>query len=79
MGTVTAEQLVEVSGLGLASTEGAVGKMYEELDRFLHGNVVHRKDKAVQGWMAWILEDPLVHPYRWLRPNVVPTSPFSTV
>ena len=24
----------------------------------------------------WIREDPLVHPYKWLRPDLVPPSPF---
>ena len=24
----------------------------------------------------WIREDPLVHPYRWLRPDLVPLAPF---
>ena len=38
--------------------------------------VVRRKDCAVRGWRAWILEDPLMHPYRWLRPDLVPPSPF---
>ena len=38
--------------------------------------VVRRKDCAVRDWRAWILEDPLVHPYRWLRPDLVPPSPF---
>ena len=37
---------------------------------------MNRKDRAVQGWRAWLLEDPLVHPYKWLRPDLVPPSPF---
>ena len=61
MGAVTAEQLVEVSGLGLAGMEAAVGRMHEDLDKFLHGIIVQRKSQAVQGWRAWILENPLVH------------------
>ena len=23
-------------------------------------------------WRNWIREDPMVHPYRWLRPDLVP-------
>ena len=34
------------------------------------------RKRAVQGWKTWILEDPLVHPSRWLRPDLVPPSPF---
>ena len=24
----------------------------------------------------WIREDPCVHPYKWLRPDLVPPAPF---
>ena len=41
---------------------------------FIHQVVVHRRDEAVQGWRNWIREDPLVHPYRWLRPDLVPPA-----
>ena len=34
-------------------------------------DVVHRR-----GWRNWLREDPLVHPYRWLRPDLVPPAPF---
>ena len=27
-------------------------------------------------WRDWIREDPLVHPYRWLRPDLVHPAPF---
>ena len=27
-------------------------------------------------WRNWIREDPLVHPYRWLRLDLVPPAPF---
>ena len=37
---------------------------------------MNRKDRAVQGWRAWLLEDPLVHPYKWLRLDLVLPSPF---
>ena len=30
----------------------------------------------IRGWRNWIREDPLVHPYRWLRPDLVPPAPF---
>ena len=75
LGTVTEERLRTVSGLNLPGLEVEVGLMFDELHKFLHDIVVRRKDCAVRGWRAWILEDPLVHPYRWLRPDLVP-SPF---
>ena len=37
---------------------------------------MHRRDEAIRGWRSWIREDPLVHPYRWLRPDLVPPAPF---
>ena len=27
-------------------------------------------------WTVWLREDPLVRPYRWLRPDLVPPSPL---
>ena len=42
----------------------------------VHQVVVNRRDEAVRRWRNWIREDPLVHPYRWLRPDLVPPAPF---
>ena len=75
-GTVSAEKLAGVTGLGLAETEVAVGRPHLDLDKFLQGVVRHRKEKAVQAWKTWVLEDPWVHLNRWLRPDLVPPSPF---
>ena len=36
----------------------------------------NRRDEAVREWRNWIREDPLVHPYRWLRHDLVPPAPF---
>ena len=38
--------------------------------------MVHRRDEAVRVWRNWIREDPSVHPYRWLRPDLLPPAPF---
>ena len=43
---------------------------------FIHQVVVHRRDEAIRVWRNWIREDPLVHSYRWLRPDLVPPAPF---
>ena len=32
--------------------------------------------QPLHGWRTWILEDPLVYPYRWLRSDLVPPAPF---
>ena len=75
-GTVTAEALARVADLGLAEMEVSVAGLHHGLDKFLQSVVRHRKERAVHGWRAWILEDPLSRPYRWLRPDLVPPSPF---
>ena len=46
------------------------------LSDIIHGVVVYRRDEAVRGWRNWIREDPMVHPYRWLRPDLVLPAPF---
>ena len=43
---------------------------------FIHAVVVHRRDGAIRSWRNWVREDPLVHPYKWLRPDLVPPAPF---
>ena len=75
-GNVTAEALARVAGLGLADMEASVVDLHQGVDSFLQNVVRSRKDKALLGWKAWILEDPSSHPYRWLRPDLVPPSPF---
>ena len=37
---------------------------------------MHRREEAIRGWRNWLREDPLVHPCRWLRPDLVPPAPF---
>ena len=76
MGTVTAGALERVSGLDITEVGAAVAGLHLDLDKFLKAIVRHRKEKAVHDWKAWVLEDPLVHPYRWLRPDLVPPAPF---
>ena len=75
-GTVTAEALARVAGLGWADMEASVADLHHGLDKFLQSVVRHRKERAVHGWKAWILEDPLARPFRWLPPDLVPPSPF---
>ena len=64
-GNITADALARVAGLGLADMEASVIGLRRGLDGFLQSVVRNRRDKAVLGWKAWILEDPSAHPYRW--------------
>ena len=43
---------------------------------FIHRVVVHRRDEAIRGWRSWLREDLLVHPDKWLRPDLVLPAPF---
>ena len=61
---------------GLLEFQARVGDAIDAITDFVKKVVVSRKDFAVQGWRDWILEDPLVHPFRWLRSDLVPPAPF---
>ena len=54
----------------------AASDVHRRPSDFIHQVVVHRRDEAIRGWRSWIREDPLVHPYWWLRPDLVPPAPF---
>ena len=73
---VTLDDLSAGSDLGIGAFFDAATGVHRRLSDFVHQVVVHRRDAAVRGWLNWIREDPLVHPYRWLRPDLVPPAPF---
>ena len=50
--------------------------VHRRLCDFVRQVVVNRRNEAVRGWRNWLREDPLVHPYRWLRPDLVPPAPI---
>ena len=62
--------------LGIWAFFDAAAGVCRRLCDFIHQVVVHRRDEAIRVWRNWIREDPLVHPYRWLRLDLVPPSPF---
>ena len=67
-----------MSGPGAVLTEfGArVDAAIDCITEFVQRVVIHRKDSTIRGWRNWVLEDPLVHPYKWLRLDLVPPAPF---
>ena len=69
---VTIDDLSAVRGLGI----GDFHRVHHRLSEFIHAFVVHRRDEAVREWRNLIREDPMVHPYKWLRPDLVPPAPF---
>ena len=62
--------------LGIGAFFDAASGVHRRLCNFIHQVVVLRRDEAIREWRNWIREDPLVHPYRWLRPDLVPPAPF---
>ena len=69
---------VQGSGLGCWFHE-VVGDLHTGLSDYIHRIVFHRRDEAIRSWRGWLREDPLVRPHRWLRPGLVPPSPFCGV
>ena len=73
---VTTEDLLSVQEGGLGWFHEVVGDLHDNLSEFIHKVVVHRRDEAIRSWRGGLREDPLVRPYRWFRPGVVPPSSF---
>ena len=72
---VTLDDLYSGNALDLGAFFRTASDVHRRLSSFIHQVVVHRRDAAVQGWRNWVREDHLVHPYRWLRPDLVPPAP----
>ena len=73
---VTLDDLSVDRGMDVGASFHAAFDVHRRLSDFIHQVVVHRRDEAIREWRSWIREDPLVHPYRWLRPDLVPPAPF---
>ena len=63
-------------GMGIGAFYRAASGIHRRLSDFIHAVVGCRRDEAVRGWRNWIREDPMVHPCRWLRPDLVPLGPL---
>ena len=72
---VIADDLGVVWGLGVGEFHHVVTGLHRRLSDFILSVVVHRRDDATRGWRNWIRE-PSIHPYKWLRPDLVPLAPF---
>ena len=73
---VTWEDLNAVRVLGFGDFHQVVSDVHRRLSDFIHEVVVHRRDEAIRVWRDWVREDPLVHPCKWLRPDLIPPAPF---
>ena len=56
-------------------TQKVTGALRKQTE-FIHSAVIHRMDFAIRGWRNWVLEGPCAHLKTWLRPDLVPLSPF---
>ena len=73
---VTVDDLSMDRGMGIGAFHHAVCDVHRHLSDFIHSVVVHRRDEAVRGWRNWIREDSMVHPCKFLRPDLVLPAPF---
>ena len=73
---VTLDDLSFNRALGIGAFFLAASDVHRLLSDFIHQVVVHRRDEAIRRWRNWIRENPLVHPYRWLRPDLVSLASF---
>ena len=46
------------------------------LNLFVFRVLVARKESSLQSWRRWLDKDLSSRPYRWLRPDFVPPSPY---
>ena len=76
VGPLCGANLAVSPAVGLSSFCDHVRVLCDVVVDFLHKVVVYRGDVVVRGWRSWVLEDGKVHPYRWLRPDLVAPAPF---
>ena len=76
---VTLHDLSAVRGVGVGEFHRVVSDVHHRLSDFIDAVEVHRRDDAFRELRNWIREDPLVHPYKCLRPDLVPLRPISPV
>ena len=73
---VTAEDFLLARGGDLGQCCLVVQGLPRRLSDFIRAVVVYRREEAIRSWRGGLREDPLVHPYKWLRPDLVPPAPF---
>ena len=76
LGSVSVEEYVAARTCGVGESRRLVAGLYDRVSTFFRGIVAHRRSVGITAWRSWLREDPLVHPYRWLRAERVPPSPF---
>ena len=73
---VTLDDIHAVEDSGLGDFHRVVCNLHHRLSDFIHGSSFTDGMRLIRGWRNWIWEDSLVHPYKWLRPDLVLPAPF---
>ena len=76
LGSVSVGEYVAARTSGVGESRRLVAGLYDRVSTFIRGIVAHRRNAGITAWRNWLREDPLVHPYKWLRADLVPPSPF---
>ena len=61
---------------GVCESRRIVAEWHGRVSTFVKGLVAFRRSAGITAWRNWLREDPLVHPYKWLRADLVPPPPF---
>ena len=73
------DDLHAVEGFDLGDFRRVVGDLHRLISDFIHCVVVYRRDEATGGGVTGCWKIPLVHPCKWLRPDLVLPAPFASM
>ena len=76
IGSVHVQEYGAARVCGFAESRRLVAGLHGRVSAFVKGLVASRRSAGITAWRNWLREDPLVHPYKWLRADLVPPSPF---
>ena len=76
LGSIRIEEYAAARVCGVVESRRLVAELYGGVSAFVKGLVAYRRSAGIAAWRNWVREDPLVHPYKWLRADLVPPSPF---
>ena len=76
LGSVHVQEYEAARICGVGESRRIVAELHGRVSAMVKGLVAHRRSAGITAWRNWLREDPLVHPYKWLRADLVPPSPF---
>ena len=76
LGSVHVQEYDAARVCGVGESRRLVAELHGRVSAFVKGLVAYRRSAGITAWRNWLREDPLVHPYKWLRADMVPPSPF---